>query len=149
MSKLSFFLIGLAAIIFAIGIYNEAFAYVEEYAPDEALWLDGRIVMIFYLDIIPCGDEKFTLGCFEPFTDTIYILKGYQFHWATVGCNVRDHEIFHALGYDHVSMQKFNCPNPNEQNWEALQYNLENPKHKDLTIDYYSPVLAQPSWRVR
>ena len=121
-----FFLIVVIA-IFVIGVMK-----VYGDTPDEIIWAVNeehglRAVPIYYVDEIENHGEH-TKGVYNPVLDEIRILKGVGDFYAVTGCTIRDHEILHAWGYDHVSMQEFNCPNPNVD-YDALQYRETFVKH--------------------
>lgn len=94
--------------------------------PDELVWVGGdkgiRQVPIYYVDELPAHVK----GVYLANEDIIYVMNGYQTQWAQPGCNVRDHEIYHAWGYDHVSMSEFNCDNPHSEDpmWGTYQEGL-------------------------
>ncbi len=98
---------------------------------DESVWVEDREVPIYYEDFIG-GDVK---GYYDPNKDEIHLLESAMYQWALPGCSIRDHEIFHAWGYDHVSMSIFNCINPNTPDSNYLQYSEDNLKHRNPEYD--------------
>lgn len=101
---------------------------LPSFPPSEIVWVEDRQVPIYYVDYLPNHSEH-TLGFYEPNLDTIFILDGKQYTWAMPGCTVRQHEILHAWGYDHVNMHQFNCPHYSEASWNPMQYESENIHH--------------------
>ena len=128
-----YFIIGIIFFAF-LGYYLGVVAFGDE--PDEWIWatndwLGVRPVPIYYVDEVECnnGLNIHVKGCYNPNTDVIQIKKGYGQQWAMQGCTIRDHEILHAWGYDHVSMKKFNCPNPNDISNLWGKYEVDNIHH--------------------
>ncbi len=115
MTTLTPFLLIAGIIIFSIGIYK---AYGEE--PDELIWaLDEphglRLVPIYYVEQPISSKGESVLGLYNPNTDIITIKDGYALQWAATGGTIRDHEILHAFGYNHVEMRnEFYVENPND-----------------------------------
>lgn len=109
--------------------------------PDDTVWVGGdkgiREVPIYYVDEVHCnGFNEHNKGCYSSGLDAISFLKGYDVHtWAMPGCSIWNHEIIHAWGYDHVSMQIFNCPNPNVD-YDSLQYDETFVKHWDPNYEW-------------
>jgi hypothetical protein len=101
------------------------FAFAADH-PDEIVWVGGdkglRQVPIYYVEELD-GDIK---GVYRASEDSIYIMQGWGDKWALPACTIRQHEILHAWGYDHVSMSQFNCPNPNSDDpmWGTYQEGL-------------------------
>ena len=97
---------------------------------------------IFDCDIISLGGQDGDLesqehrGCYVsgPTKDEIHIVKSMMYNWANQGCNVRDHEYYHAMGYKHgVGPLSTTCPNPalvNQNESMNVEYNENNIKHK-------------------
>lgn len=135
-------------IIIIIGAVQYAFPEEEadEYwlIPNIHKGYELRWVPVYYVDeITNCGDKDpdHVRGCYYhgPNRDDIHIVNGKSFEWANQGCTVRDHEWFHAMGYQHgKGPLSVTCPNP-EWKWEGrehMAYDSNNIFHKDLTKDY-------------
>mgnify|MGYP003973274821 FL=1 len=109
--------------------------------PDEWVWatsdlMGTRPVPIYYLEEIPC-DVPDALACYDSNTDEIYITKGKGSQWASTGGTIRDHEILHAFGYNHVEMGKlFYFPNPNDNSNLYGLYEIDNSKHWDPVYEH-------------
>ena len=117
-------------------VLPEAFGDAE---PDESVWatndwLGTRLVPIYYVDD-PIANKHtenpiHVTGFYSHQFDYIEIKKGQEDRWITPGCNVRQHEILHAWGYNEVELSQFNCPRP-YTDYEKMQYNSTNIKHRD------------------
>ena len=98
-------------------------------SPDEWVWVGGdrglREVPIYYVDFL----EGHIKGKYFAGHDAIIVERDRVHSWAMPGCTVRDHEIYHAWGYDHVSMMQFNCPHPSSESYNPMQYNHNNTAH--------------------
>ena len=127
MSPTILFLLIIVISVFAIGamkVYGDT--------PDEWIWATNdyhgtRPVPIYYVDELICNDENAT-GCYNRNTDEIFIDYHYLGMWLPRGCDVRQHEIAHAWGYNEAQLKQFDCPNPNAD-YDRRQYNPLNPTH--------------------
>lgn len=153
MSRLSLFLLLLVLAIFIIG-------YLTNYADafQETIWVGGekglRQITIYYVEILEtCNDSSATdtRGCYRSQDDKIEIRIDSIGMWATAGCDVRQHEILHAWGINHgIAMAQYNCENPHEPDWNSLQYDPTNTKHRD-PMYVHIPIDPNPkmvSWYV-
>lgn len=95
-----------------------------------------------------------TRGCFNGALGYIMLVKSTEFDYVIYGCTVRDHEFFHAMGYNHgEGPLGIICSNPNiaEPTDDNMNYDETNWKHKDLTKDYKVVVEINPrmiSWNI-
>ena len=108
-------------IVFAIGLYNEAFGEFEfeEFAFTYAC-PNGECYKVYYqsmerqdmIDYCQLGDK--ILGCHKtiyffdkPPVETIALEKGHEFDKTNAGCTIFDHELLHAWGFHEAMILQF------------------------------------------